>query len=104
MQRADLRVYPDDVPHEGLPGDLVGAADYIAGAVQRPAITRPPIMNGTDTVSVQLTALALADTADPAPLVAHQPAPTVHPVRRGLAPRPCRRRPGPVPEADRISG
>ncbi|WP_157880592.1 hypothetical protein [Streptomyces sp. Root1310] len=55
MQRADLRVYPDDVPHEGLPGDLVGAADYIAGAVQRPAITRPPIMNGTDTVSVQLT-------------------------------------------------
>ena len=43
---------------------LVDVADYIASAVQRPAITRPPITNRTDTVGLQLAALALADTTD----------------------------------------
>ncbi|MGW1267557.1 hypothetical protein [Streptomyces sp. NPDC002491] len=43
---------------------LVDAADFIAGTVQRPAVTRPPVTNRTDAVGLQLAALALADTAD----------------------------------------
>ncbi|MBK3631587.1 hypothetical protein JHN52_01150 [Streptomyces sp. MBT97] len=48
-----------------LDAQLVDAADYIASAVQRPAVTRPPVTNRSDTVGLQLAALALADTADP---------------------------------------
>ncbi|MGQ4358544.1 hypothetical protein [Streptomyces sp. SAS_272] len=43
---------------------LIDTTDHIAGAVQRPAVSRPPITNRTDTVGLQLAALALADTAD----------------------------------------
>lgn len=48
----------------GIDGQLVDAADYIASAVQRPAISRPPVTNSSDAVGLQLAALALSDTND----------------------------------------
>ncbi|MGW0869924.1 hypothetical protein ACWD3Z_05460 [Streptomyces sp. NPDC002740] len=60
---APLRIAILDTMRD-LDHQLVDTADQTASAVQRPAVTRPPVTNSTDTVGIQLAALALADTAD----------------------------------------